>query len=256
MIEFKQTEVTYPGGLKALKGVTLEVPKGQFVVVVGLSGAGKSTLIRTVNNLVVPSRGDVRIGGKSITKARGAELRRMRSQIGMIFQTFNLVKRSTVLRNVLSGRLGQANPMLSLLGIFSREDVALAHDCLRRVGIPEKAFVRADALSGGQQQRVGIARALAQLPKVMLADEPVASLDPPTSHAVMRDLKRIAREDGITTIVNLHFIDMARDYADRIVGMRDGEVVFDGTPDEATNKVFEEIYGRPIDKEKDLRGAA
>jgi phosphonate transport system ATP-binding protein len=256
MIEFKQTEVTYPGGLKALKGVTLEVPKGQFVVVVGLSGAGKSTLIRTVNNLVVPSRGDVRIGGKSITKAQGAELRRMRSQIGMIFQTFNLVKRSTVLRNVLSGRLGQANPMLSLLGIFSREDVALAHDCLRRVGIPEKAFVRADALSGGQQQRVGIARALAQLPKVMLADEPVASLDPPTSHAVMRDLKRIAREDGITTIVNLHFIDMARDYADRIVGMRDGEVVFDGTPDEATNQVFEEIYGRPIDKEKDLRGAA
>jgi phosphonate transport system ATP-binding protein len=256
MIEFKQTEVTYPGGLRALKGVTLEIPKGQFVVVVGLSGAGKSTLIRTINNLVVPSSGDVLIGGKSITRAKGGELRRMRSEIGMIFQTFNLVRRSTVLRNVLSGRLGHANPAASLLGIFSKQDIALAHDCLRRVGIPEKAFVRADALSGGQQQRVGIARALAQTPSVMLADEPVASLDPPTSHAVMGDLKRIAREDGITTLVNLHFIDMARDYADRIIGMRDGQVVFDGTPEAASNKVFEEIYGRPIDKEKDLRGAA
>jgi phosphonate transport system ATP-binding protein len=256
MIAFRDTQVVYPNGFKALKGVTLEIPKGQFVVVVGLSGAGKSTLIRTINNLVVPSSGDVLIGGRSISRAKGRDLRTMRTQIGMIFQTFNLVKRSTVLRNVLSGRLGQANPTLSLLGVFSKADLALAHDCLRRVGIPEKAFVRADALSGGQQQRVGIARALAQDPEIMLADEPVASLDPPTSHAVMGDLKRIAREDGITTLVNLHFIDMARDYADRIIGMRDGVVVFDGTPAEATNHVFEEIYGRPIDRERDLRGAA
>ncbi len=256
MIEFINTEVTYPNGLRALKGINLTIPKGQFVVIVGLSGAGKSTLIRTINNLVVPSQGDVLLEGKSISKARGAELRQMRTGIGMIFQTFNLVKRSTVLRNVLSGRLGQVNPLLSLLGIFSKDELAIAHDCLRRVGIPEKAFVRADALSGGQQQRVGIARALAQQPKVMLADEPVASLDPPTSHAVMADLKRIGREDGITTLVNLHFIDMARDYADRIIGMRDGLIVFDGTPEEASNKVFEEIYGRPIDKEKDLRGLA
>ncbi|CAN5616716.1 phosphonate ABC transporter ATP-binding protein [soil metagenome] len=255
MIEFRQTEVIYPNGLKALKGVSLEIPKGQFVVIVGLSGAGKSTLIRTVNNLVVPSGGDVLIGGKSITRAKGQKLRDMRADIGMIFQTFNLVRRSTVLRNVLSGRLGQANPALSLLGIFSRDDLALAHDCLRRVGISEKAFVRADNLSGGQQQRVGIARALAQEPSVMLADEPVASLDPPTSHAVMADLKRISREDGITTLVNLHFIDMARDYAQRIIGMRDGQVVFDGPPEAASDRVFEEIYGRPIDKEKDIRGA-
>ncbi len=256
MIEFRDVEVTYPNGLKALKGVTLEVPKGQFVVVVGLSGAGKSTLIRTINNLVVPSKGEVVVGGRSVTRAKGRELRGLRSDIGMIFQTFNLVKRSSVLRNVLSGRLGDANPALSLLGIFPKKDVALAHDCLRRVGISEKAYARADALSGGQQQRVGIARALAQEPAVMLADEPVASLDPPTSHAVMRDLKRIAREDGITTLVNLHFIDMARDYADRIVGMRDGVVVFDGTPLEATDQAFEDIYGRPIDAEKDLRGVA
>ncbi len=256
MIDFKNVEVTYPNGLKALKGVTLHVPKGQFVVIVGLSGAGKSTLIRTINNLVVPSKGEVVVGGKSVTGSSGAELRKTRSDIGMIFQTFNLVRRSTVLRNVLSGRLGEANPFLSLLGVFSKDDVALAHDCLRRVGIPEKAFVRADALSGGQQQRVGIARALAQEPQVMLADEPVASLDPPTSHAVMGDLKRISREDGITTLVNLHFIDLARDYADRIVGMRDGLVVFDGSAEDASDRVFEQIYGRPIDKEKDLRGAA
>jgi phosphonate transport system ATP-binding protein len=253
-ITFSDVEVTYPTGLKALKGVDLEIPRGQFVVIVGLSGAGKSTLIRTVNNLVVPSRGDVAIEGRSVTRAKGKELRRMRSGIGMIFQTFNLVKRSSVLRNVLAGRLGAVHPLLGVLGLFPRADVALAHECLRRVGIPEKAFNRADALSGGQQQRVGIARALAQKPSVMLADEPVASLDPPTSHAVLRDLKRIAREDGITTVVNLHFIDMAREYADRIIGMRDGLIVFDGTAAEATDRVFEDIYGRPIDEERDLRG--
>jgi phosphonate transport system ATP-binding protein len=254
MITFKDVEVTYKTGTKALKGVTLSIPRGQFVVIVGLSGAGKSTLIRTVNNLVVPTSGDVQVAGRSVTRARGGELRKIRSDVGMIFQTFNLVKRSTVLRNVLAGRLSDANPVGSLLGMFSRADLALAHESLGRVGIPEKAFVRADALSGGQQQRVGIARALAQQPQVMLADEPVASLDPPTSHAVMQDLKRVSREDGITTLVNLHFIDMARDYADRIIGMRDGRVVFDGTPEEATDEAFENIYGRSIDYAKDLRG--
>jgi phosphonate transport system ATP-binding protein len=253
-VSFDGVEVTYRGGLKALRGVDLQVPKGQFLVVVGLSGAGKSTLIRTVNNLVVPSAGEVLVNGANITRASGSRLRRLRSDIGMIFQTFNLVKRSSVLRNVLAGRLGDVNPFLGVIGMFPRSDVAIAHDCLRRVGIPEKAFVRADALSGGQQQRVGIARALAQRPSVMLADEPVASLDPPTSHAVLRDLKRIAREDGITTIVNLHFIDMAREYADRIIGMRDGTIVFDGTPAEATDAAFEDIYGRPIDEDRNLRG--
>lgn len=253
-ISFENVEVVYKNGFKALKGVTLQIPEGQFVVVVGLSGAGKSTLIRTVNSLVVPSSGRVVVGDVDVTRARGAALRAARSDIGMIFQTFNLVKRSSVIRNVLAGRLGDLPAWRGVLGVFPRADRAYAHDCLARVGIPEKAYVRADALSGGQQQRVGIARALAQRPSVMLADEPVASLDPPTSHAVMRDLKRIAREDGITTVVNLHFIDMAREYADRIVGMRDGLVVFDGTPDEASDDAFEEIYGRPID-DKDLRGA-
>ncbi len=252
-IRFDDVEVVYKTGLKALKGVTLEVPRGQFVVVVGLSGAGKSTLIRTVNSLVLPTKGSVTVNGTNVTAARGGALRRARSDIGMIFQTFNLVKRTSVLRNVLAGRLGDLPAWRGVLSAFPREDVAYAHDCLARVGIPEKAYVRADALSGGQQQRVGIARALAQKPTVMLADEPVASLDPPTSHAVMSDLKRIAREDGITTMVNLHFIDMARDYADRIIGMRDGLVVFDGTPAEATDAAFEDIYGRKLDDE-DLRG--
>ncbi|MFA5569539.1 MAG: phosphonate ABC transporter ATP-binding protein [Trueperaceae bacterium] len=252
-INFENVEVVYKTGLKALKGVTLDIPRGQFVVVVGLSGAGKSTLIRTVNSLVLPSSGRVVVDGTDVTRARGRALRSARSDIGMIFQTFNLVKRSSVIRNVLAGRLGNLPAWRGVLSAFPREDLAYAHDCLDRVGIAEKAYVRADALSGGQQQRVGIARALAQNPSVMLADEPVASLDPPTSHAVMSDLKRISREDGITTVVNLHFIDMARDYADRIVGMRDGLVVFDGTPEEATDASFEEIYGRPID-DKDLRG--
>jgi len=254
-IVFDNVEVVYPTGLKALKGVSLEIPRGQFVVIVGLSGAGKSTLIRTINSLVVPSSGSVSVDGSNVTAARGAELRSSRSGIGMIFQTFNLVKRSSVLRNVLAGRLGSLPAWRGVLGAFPKEDIALAHECLARVGIPEKAYVRADALSGGQQQRVGIARALAQQPSVMLADEPVASLDPPTSRAVMGDLRRIAREDGITTLVNLHFIDMARDYADRIIGMRDGRIVFDGTPEEATDRAFEEIYGRAIDEEKDMRGA-
>ena len=252
MLIIDRVEVVYPNGFRALKGVSLEIPTGQFVVIVGLSGAGKSTLIRTINNLVVPSSGQVSIDGQSITQAQGSQLRQMRSQIGMIFQTYNLVKRTTVLRNVLSGRLGSAPALASLVGPFSREDLLMAHACLQRVGIPEKAFVRADALSGGQQQRVGIARALAQQPRVMLADEPVASLDPPTANSVMGDLKRIACEDGITTLVNLHFIDMARDYADRIIGMRDGEVVFDGPPELATDQVFTDIYGRSIDTAKDL----
>lgn len=256
MIEFRDLEVTYPNGFRALKGIDLQVPKGQFVVIVGLSGAGKSTLIRTVNHLVPPSEGEVLIDGTSVGKASKRELRTIRGNIGMIFQTFNLVKRSSVLRNVLAGRLGHVPSWRGLLGLFGKADLALAHDSLRRVGIPEKAWQRADALSGGQQQRVGIARALAQQPEVMLADEPVASLDPPTSHAVMTDLKRISREDGITTLVNLHFIDMAREYADRIIGMRDGVIVFDGPPAEATDPAFEAIYGRPIDENKDLRGEA
>ncbi|WP_200796831.1 phosphonate ABC transporter ATP-binding protein [Alkalispirochaeta americana] len=247
IVTLENVTVTYAAGsVKALKNFNITINPGEFVVVVGLSGAGKSTMLRCVNRLVTPTDGKVYIDGKDITGANGTALKRLRREVGMIFQNFNLVKRSPVLRNVLAGRVSYVPTWRTLLGLFPKADREIALDCLQRVGIPEKAAVRADALSGGQQQRVGIARALAQKPKIILADEPVASLDPPTSHAVMRDLKRINREDNITTLVNLHFIDMALEYADRIIGLRDGELVFDGSTSEATSDVFEEIYGRPI----------
>lgn len=253
VLEFRQISKTFPDGTRALKNVNLTIKKGEFVVIVGLSGAGKSTLIRCVNRLVEPTEGSLIADGQDVTKMSEAELRRWRTRVGMIFQNYNLVRRSSVLRNVLAGRLGHTGTLRSLLGLFPQEDVALAKRCLERVGIAEKTFHRADQLSGGQQQRVSIARALCQQPAIMLADEPVASLDPPTSHAVMRDLKRINREDGITTLVNLHFIDMAQEYADRIIGMRAGEVVFDGPASAVTERTFEEIYGRKI-RPDDLRG--
>lgn len=255
MIEFRDVSVVYPGGVEALKEVNLTFHPGEFVVIVGLSGAGKSTLLRSLNRLVTPTAGDILIDGESVVTASPKQLRALRRNIGMIFQTFNLVKRSSVLRNVLAGRVGHVAQWRTLLGLWPRPDVDLALHCLDRVNIADKAYVRADALSGGQQQRVGIARALAQQPRVILADEPVASLDPPTSHVVMQDLKRINREDGITTLVNLHFIDMAQEYADRIVGLRDGRVVFDGPAADVTTETFEEIYGRAI-RPEDLRGAA
>jgi phosphonate transport system ATP-binding protein len=246
MIRFENATVVYPGGVRALNGVNLEIPDGQMVVVVGLSGAGKSTLIRAINGLVQLTSGDVSIDGRSVAGANPRELREIRSRIGMIFQTFNLVRRTSVLNNVLMGRLHDTSTWRSLFGRFSAEDIERAMQALERVGIVEKAYTRASNLSGGQQQRVGIARALAQDPKIILADEPVASLDPPTSHVVMRDLQRINRELGITTITNLHFLDLARIYGDRIIGMRGGEVVYDGTGAAADERVFRDSYGRSL----------
>ncbi len=255
MLEFRNISKTFPDGTKALRDVNLKINEGEFIVIVGLSGAGKSTLIRTINRLVEPTSGELFAFGQDVTKMNEAELRKWRTQVGMIFQSFNLVKRSSVLQNVLAGRLGHTSTMKSLLGMFPQEDIELAKRCLERVGIPEKLYNRADALSGGQQQRVSIARALCQQPKIMLADEPVASLDPPTSHAVLQDLKRINREDKITTFVNLHFIDMAVEYADRIIGMRAGQMVFDGPASSVDEHTFEEIYGRKIRPEDTRAGA-
>lgn len=255
MIEFKNISLTYPNGFQALKNINLKINENDFVVIVGLSGAGKSTLIRSINQLVKPSQGELLVEGENTLAYNEKQLRQLRTKIGMVFQNYNLVKRMSVLRNVLSGRLGQTNTLRTLLGLFPKEDRQLALDSLKKVGIADKAYVRADQLSGGQQQRVSIARALTQKPKVILADEPIASLDPPTSHAVMKDLKRINREDNITTIVNLHFIDMAMEYADRIVGMREGEIVFDGPADTVTEATFEEIYGRAIRPEDMLGGS-
>jgi phosphonate transport system ATP-binding protein len=256
MIRFQAASVTYRGGVHALRDLTLDIPDGQFLVVVGLSGAGKSTLVRAINGLVPLTGGDVLVDGRSVRQARGRELRQIRSGIGMIFQTFNLVKRATVLDNVLIGRLHATPPWRSLVGRWRAEDVEIAMQALERVDIVEKAYVRASDLSGGQQQRVGIARALAQQPRIILADEPVASLDPPTSHMVMRDLQRINRELGITTIVNLHFLDLARVYGQRIVGLRAGELVYDGPGSGADERVFRDIYGRSLTADDVLEAPA
>ena len=244
-IEFSNATVTYPGGLTALKGVDLTFEPGEFVVIVGLSGAGKSTLLRSINGLV-PVTGSVTVDGREVVGASNKEIREIRSDVGMIFQTFNLVNRTSVMNNVLMGRLSMVPRWRSMLGMWPAADKELALQSLERVGIVEKAYVRASDLSGGQQQRVGIARALAQEPKIILADEPVASLDPVTSHIVMRDLKRINRELGITTIINLHFLDLARQYGERLVGLRDGELVYDGSLANVTDDVFRDIYGRAI----------
>ena len=236
MIEFRNVSKVYPNGTKGLNNINLKIQKGEFVVMVGLSGAGKSTLLRSVNRLHEITEGEIIIEGESITAAKGKGLRRMRRDIGMIFQSFNLVKRSTVLKNVLAGRVGYHSTLRTMLGLFPKEDVELAFQALNRVNISEKAYARADELSGGQQQRVSIARALAQEAKIILADEPVASLDPLTTKQVMDDLKKINEDFGITTIVNLHSIDLARQYATRIIGLHAGEIVFDGLVEEARMK--------------------
>ncbi len=253
MIKFENVNVTYPGGVEALKDLNLEIKDGDFIIIVGLSGAGKSTLLRTVNNLVKPSTGSVYLEGKNVTSAKKKELKKIRSQIGMIFQTFNLVNRSTVLKNVLTGRLSNISTIRSILGLWPKDQKEMAFEALNQVEILEKAYVRASNLSGGQQQRVGIARALSQKPKVMLADEPVASLDPITSRVVMSYLKKINTELGITTIVNLHFLDLAKEFGDRLIGLRDGKLVFDGNVNDVSDEDFENIYGRSI-KSSDLIG--
>lgn len=243
LVTIRDLVKTYPNGTRALDGISLEIQRGEFVVLIGLSGSGKSTLLRTINRLVDPTSGTVTFDGIDVTRARGAELRRVRRRIGMIFQQFNLVRRSSVFANVISGRLGYRSTWRTIAARPSGADVALAFENLGRVGIPEKAFGRADALSGGQQQRVGIARALMQKPELMLADEPVASLDPATSHSVMKYLEEINKKDGITVICSLHFLSLARRYGTRVVALKAGKIAFDGKPHAIDERRFREIYG-------------
>ncbi|WP_312676559.1 phosphonate ABC transporter ATP-binding protein [Microbacterium sp.] len=238
--------VTYANGTRALRGVSLTIGAGEMVAIVGLSGSGKSTLIRTINGLVPPTAGTVTVGPHVVTGLTGRRLRRLRGHIGMIFQGFNLADRTSVYRNVLVGRFAHTPTVRTVLGLTSPRDRELALRALDKVGMLEKVWVRAGQLSGGQKQRVAIARALAQEPSVMLADEPVASLDPPTAHAVMADLRRVNRDEGLTVLVNIHLMDLARQYADRMIGLRAGEIVYDGPASEATDADFEQIYGRPI----------
>lgn len=244
LIIFKNVSVTYPNGFKALKNINLQINDGEFVIIVGPSGAGKSTLIRTINGFVKISEGELIVNNKNIKELNEKELRALRREIGMIFQNFNLVKRISVLRNVLIGRLGYVSTIRSIFNLFSKEDIELAFENLRRVGIEDKAYVRADQLSGGQQQRVAIARALTQKPKIILADEPVASLDPPTAKVVMDYLKKFNKELGITTIINLHDIDLVMEYGERVIGLRSGEIVYDGSVKAINENVLKEIYGK------------
>jgi phosphonate transport system ATP-binding protein len=233
----------FPDGTLALDDVSMEVREGEFLAILGLSGSGKSTLLRCINRLIDPSRGRITFFGEDVTAARGRQLRRLRSQIGMIFQQFNLVRRQSVLQNVLSGALGRASLLPSLFLRFSEEEQKKAHACLQRVGLGDRASSRADALSGGQQQRVAIARALLQEAKLVLADEPVASLDPALRHSVMRHIEALNREEGMTVVCTLHDIDLVRRYATRLVALRGGRLVFEGRPEAFDDHTFREIYG-------------
>ena len=232
----------YPTGVRGIDDLDLTIKDGEFVVLIGLSGSGKSTLLRCINRLIEPTSGRIMLDGLDITAANASDLRKIRRNIGMIFQQFNLVKRSSVLTNVMTGRLGYHSSFQSVLRHYSDDDYRRALINLDRVGLRERAHQRSDRLSGGQQQRVGIARALMQEPKIMLADEPVASLDPATSHTVLKYLQQINRE-GMTVICSLHFLSLARTYGTRVIALKGGRLMFDGLPADIDEHRFKEIYG-------------
>ena len=248
MLKVSNLKKVYDGGVQALEKVSFEVPKGQFLAVIGLSGSGKSTLLRCINRLIEPTEGKIIFDGEDVTAASEDELRHIRRKIGMVFQHFNLVQRSSVLTNVLAGRLGYVNPVWSLLNRFPASDLEKAMRELDRVGIADKAKYRADELSGGQQQRVGIARAMMQEPHLVLADEPVASLDPVLAHSIMQYLEKINKEDGVTVLCSLHFLDLVHRYADRVIALNQGQLVFDGLPQEINDEKFKDIYGRDAER--------
>ncbi len=242
MLRVEHLTKVYPNGTHALKDVTFEVQDGEFLAVIGLSGSGKSTLLRCINRLIEPTSGKIIWNGQEVTAASSAEMRVIRRQIGFIFQQFNLVKRSSVLTNVLTGRLGYVSTLPSLANYFSHADTERALKNLDRLGLKEKAYLRADSLSGGQQQRVAIARALMQEPKIILADEPVASLDPVLSHTILKYLEQLNKEDKLTVLCSLHFLDLVHRYATRAIALKDGELVFEGLPDQIDDAQFKAIY--------------
>ena len=246
MIIFDNVSKTYPNGVKGLSHINLTINDGEFVSIIGLSGAGKSTLLRSVNRLNDVTEGEITIDGVSLTKAGKKELRRIRRRIGMISQQFNLVKRSTVQKNVLSGRLGYYSTRKTNLGQLSKEEYERTKDALERVDLQDKLHSRCDELSGGQQQRVSIARTLVQQADIILADEPVASLDPVTTQKIMKDLQNINTTLGKTVIVNIHSVELARSFSTRIIALKAGEIVFDGAPEELTDERLIAIYGRII----------
>lgn len=241
---------TYPNGVRALKGVNFDVKRGEFLVIIGLSGSGKSTMLRCINRLHEPTSGEILFRSKQspdrpvdIAQLNAQQTLEMRRKIGMVFQHFNIIQRHSVIRNVLYGSLGRTGAAKSLFGLFSDEDRAMAQKYLDLVGIGDKAGHRASQLSGGQQQRVAIARALTQDPEILLADEPVASLDPATCHTVMEYLRKVNRELGLTIVCNLHFLSLVREYATRVIALKGGEKVFEGDPKDIDEAWFARIYG-------------
>jgi len=242
------TKIYERGEVLALDDISFTVKRGEFLVLLGLSGSGKSTLLRCINRLIEPTAGTIAFDGTDVTKASAKQLRQLRRRMAMIFQQFNLVRRSTVMTNVLSGRLGYVSPGASAIHRFPKEDLDAALANLERVGIPEQAYKRADELSGGQQQRVGIARALMQTPDLLMADEPVSALDPATSHSIMQYLEQMNQEDGVTVIASLHFLSLARRYGTRILALKDGKIVFEGSPAEIDKAKFKEIYGEEAEE--------
>ena len=242
MIEFKHVNKKYPNGFEALKDIDLTIGQGEFVAIIGLSGAGKSTLIRTINRMHDITNGTLTVDGTDVMQLHGKSLRAFRRRIGMIFQSFNLVTRTTVIKNVLTAFVPELPWWRAALGIFTKAEKTAALEALDKVGILDKAFVRADQLAGGQQQRVALARTLAQNPQIILADEPVASLDPVTAKQVMDDFQRINRDMRITILINIHHVDLALQYATRVIGIRAGRVVYDGPAGEVDGAVLDAIY--------------
>ena len=244
MIKFEDVQKVYPNGTVALKDINLEIQQGEFVAIIGLSGAGKSTLIRCINRMHDINSGTLLVNDVNVSQLKGKEIREFRINIGMFFQSFYLVTRSTVLINVLVSSVPDLPLWRRTLGIFPQEDKIRALEALDNVGILDKAYTRVDQLSGGQQQRVALARTLARKPGIILADEPVASLDPVTAKSVMEDLRRINREMNVSILLNIHHVELALEYCDRVIGIRQGEIVYDGPTDVVDQSILDEIYGK------------
>ncbi|TEB14874.1 Phosphate-import ATP-binding protein PhnC [Pelotomaculum sp. FP] len=243
LLELKNVTKYYNGTTPALAEVSFTVREGEFVSVIGPSGAGKSTLLRCINRMIELSRGEISFDGVIVSKLRKRDLRKLRTKIGMIFQHYNLVDRLTVIENVLHGRLGYKSTLAGALGRYSREEKNQAYRIIKILGLTDQVYKRCDQLSGGQKQRVGIARALVQNPKMILCDEPIASLDPNAAKIIMDHLRLVSTELGITVLVNMHQVDVALKYSDRIIGVNKGKVVFDGLPEDLTAEQISDIYG-------------
>lgn len=250
MIKFTNVSKQYPNGVMGLKNINLTIDQGEFIGIIGLSGAGKSTLIRTINRMHPITEGELIVNDINVSELKGKSLRKFRRQIGMIFQSFNLVTRAKVINNVLTALVPDLPFWRVLVGYYTKDEQIKALQALDRVGILDKAYTRVDQLSGGQQQRVALARTIAQDPQIILADEPVAALDPVTANVVMNDFKRINQDDNITVLINIHHVELALEFCDRIIGIRDGEIVYDGPADQVTGQVLDLIYkGQPVEKE-------